>query len=87
MTQVHNQQAFTTKDSDHDAAAEMNCAEIRHGAWWYGNGNCEDTQLNGLYNDGPQTDTLASRNILWRPWTQGMPYILKGSEMKIRPVN
>ena len=85
MTRVHDDQAFTTKGADHDADADENCAETYHGAWWYG--ICHvDSNLNGLYNDGPQEGTNSFRNIIWIPW-KGLHYTLKGSEMKIRPVN
>ena len=41
-----NGQAFSTRDSDHDTAANS-CAEVYGGAWWHK--ACFDSNLNGKY--------------------------------------
>ncbi|XP_071785412.1 ficolin-1-like [Asterias amurensis] len=72
----HNNQAFSTKDRDNDAHA-FNCAELYHGAWWYG--YCYKSNLNARYfNDA----TTNSEGIKWYGFSGYRS--LKTTEMKIR---
>ena len=43
----HNNQKFTAKDRDNDAASNYNCAVGYHGAWWHR--YCYCYNLNGKY--------------------------------------
>ncbi|KAJ8017421.1 Fibrinogen-like protein A [Holothuria leucospilota] len=75
----HRNQSFSTYDRDNDHSSYTNCAEYRHGAWWFN--DCATSQLNGLYNAG-STDF---KSIEWNSLPGGH-YHLKYSEMKIRPL-
>ena len=90
---VHNNQPFSTKDRDNDGGGSRNCAELRHGAFWYK--NCYAANLNGEYlrNDTGEVDVAAiynssdldyRRGIVWFDW-KGWKYSLKRVEMKIKP--
>jgi ficolin len=75
----HNNNRFSTKDSDNDQNGDRNCAVSYSGAWWYR--HCHRSNLNGLYLDGADADF--GRGINWRMcW--GYYYSLKKSVMKIR---
>ena len=76
----HEDQAFTTQDSDHDHI-NANCAVKFHGAWWYN--KCLKSNLNGHYLGG-RTDVFA-KGVVWKDW-KGLNYSLKKTEMKIRPI-
>jgi hypothetical protein len=76
----HNNNQFTTKDSDNDPIGG-NCAVSCSGAWWYY--TCYHSNLNGLY---PHTNGLVTGNgITWRLCWHN--YSLKKSVMKIRRNN
>ncbi|XP_071818045.1 ficolin-1-like [Apostichopus japonicus] len=75
----HNGQAFSTKDSDNDESANLNCAVEFSGAWWYQ--ACLASNLNGLYLEG-EHDNFAN-GVDWSGW-RGHNYSLKTTEMKIR---
>ncbi|XP_045184068.2 fibrinogen-like protein 1 [Mercenaria mercenaria] len=75
----HNGMAFTTFDNDNDKWSNVNCAEDRHGAWWYK--SCAYSNLNGQhFNDAGKPDT---KGIFWYYFKQSM-YCLKSVEMKFR---
>ena len=76
---ISNNQAFTTRDRDHDSDGGKNCALKYKGAWWYN--ACHDANLNGLYLRGTHTSTADGVN--WLTW-RGHHYSLKQVEMKIR---
>ncbi|KAL9982612.1 hypothetical protein ACROYT_G004678 [Oculina patagonica] len=48
-----NNMQFSTKDKKNDLLANDNCAQMYEGAWWYR--NCHDSNLNGLYLNGPHS--------------------------------
>jgi ficolin len=73
----HNQMQFTTKDSDNDVDDSGNCAVSWKGSWWYK--NCHHSNLNGLYLGAGQRD---STGIQWSGWQS---YVMKKTDMKIRP--
>jgi ficolin len=71
-----NQMQFTTKDSDNDVYGS-NCAVSYKGSWWYK--RCHTSNLNGLYlGAGQASDT----GMKWSGWQS---YVMKKTEMKIRP--
>nr|XP_039254824.1 fibrinogen C domain-containing protein 1-B-like [Styela clava] len=76
----HQNMQFTTKDADHDTHQWGNCAQLYHGAFWYG--TCHNANLNGLYVQGGQSYQRAVATI-WHPW-KGHFYSLKSVEMKMR---
>ena len=68
---IANGMNFTTKDSDHDANSNGNCAEQVNAGWWFK--NCFQALLTGRYGHG----------IIWSAW-KGFGYSLKSCEMKLR---
>ena len=75
---IHNGHMFTTKDNDNDLLNGVNCAGTFYGAWWYD--NCYDSNLNGIYKQGPSSNSTA---IIWKKWNNTS---LKYTEMKVRKV-
>ena len=75
----HNNRPFSTKDRDNDRWSSGNCAEIRHGAFWY---EYRDyANLNGEYlRNGVNHIT----GVWWWNWKYTY-YSLKRVEMKIKP--
>ncbi|KAI8747843.1 BgiBFREP21.3 [Biomphalaria glabrata] len=71
----HNNMFFSTFDRDNDILGDLNCAEDRSGAWWYG--NCHRSNLNGLWG------RTSSKGMNWAEltdWSKSVSF----SEMKIR---
>ncbi|GFR87499.1 ficolin-1, partial [Elysia marginata] len=67
---------FSTKDRDNDDWPSVNCADTRHGAWWYW--DCSWVNLNGEWKAEWPTG-------LW--WHNGTTYLIADStEMKIRRI-
>jgi len=77
---VSNDQAFSAKDMDKDAAPSVNCAEIFKGGWWHE--ACHESNLLGKYLAGPHKSYADGVN--WLGW-RGYQYSLMRAEMKIRP--
>ncbi|XP_065896387.1 ficolin-1-like [Dysidea avara] len=69
----HNGNYFTTTDNDNDGWISGNCAgaDAKNGGWWFT--ACATISLNGYYG---QVNSV---------YLYGQPYVLKFSEMKIRP--
>ena len=67
---------FSTKDSDNDVNGG-NCATGYKGGWWYK--DCHHSNLNGLYLGAGQTSDTGMR------WSSWQSYVMKKTEMKIRP--
>ena len=74
-----NNQEFSTKDQDNDNWLSVNCAEERHGAFWYG--SCGLVNLNGEY---VRNGASSYRGVGWQYWKNN-DYSMKRVEMKIRP--
>ncbi|CAG5116206.1 unnamed protein product [Candidula unifasciata] len=72
---LHNGQAFSTFDRDHDTSA-VNCAERSHGAWWYK--SCYGSNLNGLWAEDSE------QGIIWEAMSSYVS--LDSAEMKVRLV-
>ena len=70
---------FSTYDQDNDDWV-YNCADQRHGAWWYK--SCTFANLNGMYLENGAEDF---RGVYWFYWTHTVAG-LKTVEMKIRPI-
>ncbi|KAK7107150.1 ficolin-2-like [Littorina saxatilis] len=80
LTGWHRGKEFSTYDQDHDSYSG-NCAQMRHGAWWYK--NCDMSNLNGGYKNSsyaPRSD-----GVIWDSFG-GSSYSSKFSEMKTRPM-
>src|SRR5688572_1680977 len=75
----HNGYQFTTKDADHDARSDINCAQTHPGAWWFI--NCQSSHLNGVYISGGQTSF--EYGIVWPSYRNTFLYFQKMTEMKI----
>ncbi|KAK7088902.1 hypothetical protein V1264_024492 [Littorina saxatilis] len=76
---MHSGMQFTTRDADHDTLSSGNCAQERHGAWWYT--GCTHSNLNGRYKDSRQ---WGYDGMFWH--TLDGYYSLKFAEMKMRPL-
>lgn len=64
IRESHTEQPFSTHDRDHDNRYYDNCADLYHGAWWFG--NCFDSHLNGRYYRTPNHDDYFRRDgIQW----------------------
>lgn len=74
----NNDVIFTTRDVDNDSS-DKNCANMRHGAWWFK--NCGVSHLNGEYLRGIQQRYMGIR---WKGF-KGTNYSHKFSEMKVGP--
>ncbi|XP_038058743.1 microfibril-associated glycoprotein 4-like [Patiria miniata] len=76
----HSGSPFSTKDNDNDIMGPYNCAQSRHGAWWFY--NCAHSDLNGEYY--PDENAAADeKGVYWRHW-KGHFYSLKTCQMKLR---
>ena len=78
----HRDRPWSTPDQDNDKWSLGNCAEDRHGAWWYK--TCAHSNLNGRYHGG--NDSPYIRGVTWGGWSTEWPF-LKRTEMKIRPAD
>ena len=78
--EYHNGMKFSTFDRDQDGHVSRNCAEMRHGAWWYN--HCGYSNLNGLYVIGGKG---SSKNLHWYYWRNTLSVSMKATELKVRP--
>ncbi|XP_792540.5 ficolin-1-like [Strongylocentrotus purpuratus] len=78
----HSGSAFSTVDRDHDESPTRHCANYYESGWWFK--NCYCCNLNGHYYLNPTG--YKNGGVIWQTW-HGYKYSLKGTEMKIRPVN
>ena len=77
LSRAHNDMKFSTKDNDNDLLSSYNCAQEKHGAWWYS--DCHDSNLNGLYMRNIQSE----KAVTWYSFN-GSFLALKFTEMKLR---
>ncbi|XP_041863206.1 angiopoietin-related protein 4-like [Melanotaenia boesemani] len=78
---------FSTADRDNDLAADINCAEMLSGGWWFS--NCGESNLNGKY---PRRPRLLQRQHFRRQgmfWTVPQRQIssLRKTLLKIAPAS
>ena len=71
---------FTTQDVDNDVSPAKNCAQDKHGAWWFY--LCNKAHLNGEYLRGRHNQYY--KGILWAH-SKGVYYSYKVAEMKVSP--
>uniref|UniRef100_A0A8C5P9Q7 Fibrinogen C-terminal domain-containing protein n=1 Tax=Leptobrachium leishanense TaxID=445787 RepID=A0A8C5P9Q7_9ANUR len=77
------QQAFSTRDRDHDLKSHVNCAKHLSGGWWFS--TCGHSNLNGKYfHSIPRQRHERKQGIYWKNW-KGRYYPLKSTSIKIRP--
>ncbi|PIK36397.1 hypothetical protein BSL78_26770 [Apostichopus japonicus] len=82
----HYKREFSTYDRDNDVNAN-NCAETRHGAWWYG--YCCHSNLNGNYHANLVPATVVccgeESTVCWKS-LPGPDHNIQYTEMKIREI-
>ncbi|XP_022594808.1 angiopoietin-related protein 4-like [Seriola dumerili] len=86
MTTAASGRPFSTADRDNDLTADVNCAELLTGGWWFS--SCGESNLNGRY---PRRPSLLRRQKSRRQamfWTslKGQNNSLKTTLLKIAPV-
>lgn len=76
---------FSTADSDNDLAADVNCAELLSGGWWFS--NCGNSNLNGRYPRGPSAlrrQQSRRQRMFWTS-TKGENSSVKTTLLKLAP--
>ena len=71
---------FSTQDVDNDRWSGGNCAQDRHGAWWFD--WCSYAHLNGECLSGIHSQR--EEGIVWSHF-KGLYYSYKVAEMKVAP--
>uniref|UniRef100_W8AKJ4 Angiopoietin-4 n=1 Tax=Ceratitis capitata TaxID=7213 RepID=W8AKJ4_CERCA len=79
----HAGSKFSTYDNDNDGCVDCNCAQSRHGAWWYN--WCDMSNLNGKYFEDNYNMTPLYEGMYWQDF-RGPTYSLRAVRMMIRPV-
>ncbi|KAM7388023.1 hypothetical protein PAMP_024227 [Pampus punctatissimus] len=77
---------FSTADRDNDLAADVNCAELLSGGWWFR--SCGESNLNGKYPRRPnllRRQQSRRQGMFWTT-TKGQNVSLKTVLLKIAPV-
>ncbi|XP_071342145.1 angiopoietin-related protein 4-like [Trachinotus anak] len=77
---------FSTADSDNDLTADINCAELLSGGWWFS--GCGQSNLNGRYPRRPSLlrRKQSRRQAMFWTSTKGQNNSLKTTLLKIAPV-
>ncbi|XP_070817296.1 angiopoietin-related protein 4-like [Chaetodon trifascialis] len=76
---------FSTADRDNDLAADVNCAELLSGGWWFS--SCGDLNLNGRYPRRPsllRQHHSRRQGMFWTS-TQGQNNSVRTTLLKIAP--
>ncbi|XP_069009427.1 angiopoietin-related protein 4-like [Embiotoca jacksoni] len=78
---------FSTADRDNDLAADVNCAELLSGGWWFS--SCGESNLNGKYPRRLRAlrKQQARRKGMFWTTTEGRSTSLKTTLLKIAPVS
>nr|XP_020467730.1 angiopoietin-related protein 4-like [Monopterus albus] len=76
---------FSTADRDNDLVADINCAELLSGGWWFS--SCGESNLNGRYPRRPShiRRQQYSRKAMFWTSTKGQNNSLKTTLLKIAP--
>ncbi|KAF3690748.1 Angiopoietin-related protein 4 Angiopoietin-like protein 4 Precursor [Channa argus] len=74
---------FSTADRDNDLAADINCAQLLSGGWWFS--SCGESNLNGRYPRRPSQLRRHQRQVMFWTSTKGQNNSLKTTVMKIAP--
>ncbi|XP_029285325.1 angiopoietin-related protein 4-like [Cottoperca gobio] len=72
---------FSTADKDNDLAADVNCAELLSGGWWFS--SCGESNLNGRYLRRP---SVKRRQGMFWTSTKGQDNSVKTTLLKMAPV-
>ncbi|XP_029904628.1 angiopoietin-related protein 4-like [Myripristis murdjan] len=77
---------FSTLDNDNDLSADVNCAKLLSGGWWFS--SCGESNLNGKYPRGPRLlrKQQSRRQVMFWMTTGGHNTSLRSTVLKIRPV-
>lgn len=76
---------FSTADRDNDLAADINCAELLSGGWWFS--SCGDSNLNGRYPRRPselRRQQSRRQRMFWTS-TKGENSSVKTTLLKLAP--
>ncbi|XP_068590961.1 angiopoietin-related protein 4-like [Cebidichthys violaceus] len=76
---------FSTADRDNDLAADVNCAELLSGGWWFS--SCGESNLNGRYPRRPsmlRRQRSRRQEMFWSS-TKGQNKSVKATLLKIAP--
>ncbi|XP_061538821.1 angiopoietin-related protein 4-like [Phycodurus eques] len=75
---------FSTADRDSDLAADVNCADLHSGGWWFS--NCGASNLNGKYPRRPATLRARPRRMFWT-YAKRQNNSLRTTLMKLAPIS
>lgn len=85
MTNGESALPFSTADRDNDLAADVNCAELLSGGWWFS--SCGESNLNGRYPRRPSAlrrQQFRRQGMFWTS-TKGQNNSVKTTLLKIAP--
>lgn len=85
MTTGESGLPFSTADRDNDLAADVNCADLLSGGWWFS--SCGESNLNGKYPRKPNTlrqQRHRRQRMFWTS-TEGQNSSVKTTLLKIAP--
>ncbi|XP_037627091.1 angiopoietin-related protein 4-like isoform X2 [Sebastes umbrosus] len=85
MTTGESGLPFSTADSDNDLAADVNCAELHSGGWWFS--SCGESNLNGRYPRRPSVlrRQKSKRQRMFWTSTKGQNNSVKTTLLKMAP--
>ncbi|XP_056234571.1 angiopoietin-related protein 4-like [Seriola aureovittata] len=86
MTTAASGRPFSTADRDNDLTADINCAELLTGGWWFS--SCGESNLNGRYprRQSPLRRQKSRRQAMFWTSLKGQNNSLKTTLLKIAPV-
>ncbi|XP_013862735.1 angiopoietin-related protein 4 [Austrofundulus limnaeus] len=78
---------FSTADRDNDLTADINCAELLSGGWWFS--SCGESNLNGKYPRQPEQNRRLKfrRQAMFWTVTPGQSGSLRTTLLKIAPAS